>query len=238
MQRLKGSYLLWGVLLLAVLSGGILVQTYFYPAQPASAWPESQVCWVIDPGHGGEDGGAVSLSGEKESLINLEICRRLDLLLAFCGQQTRMLREEDISLHDSSAQTLREKKVSDLKNRAALASATPNGVLLSIHQNTFPQSQYHGAQVFFGAETGSEALAQAIQGSIIRSLDPENQRQAKPVADTIYLMNHVTCPAVLVECGFLSNPQEEENLRSDAYQKALACAITAACLEVPSPFQA
>ena len=92
--------------------------------------------------------------------------------------------------------------------------------------------------MFFGAETGSEALAQAIHGSIIRSLDPENPRQAKPVADTIYLMNHVTCPAVLVECGFLSNPQEEENLRSDAYQKALACAITAACLEVPSPFQA
>mgnify|MGYP002228340534 CR=1 FL=1 len=138
MQHLKGSYLLWGVLLLALLSGGILVQTYFYPAQPASAWPESQVCWVIDPGHGGEDGGAVSRSGEKESLINLEICRRLDLLLAFCGQQTRMLREEDISLHDSSAQTLREKKVSDLKNRVALANATPNGVLLSIHQIPFP----------------------------------------------------------------------------------------------------
>ena len=228
---MKGSYLLCGALLLAFLSGGILVQTYFYPAQPASAWPKSHVCWVIDPGHGGEDGGAVSLSGEKESLINLEICRRLDLLLAFCGQQTRMLREEDISLHDSAAQTLREKKVSDLKNRAALANATPNGVLLSIHQNTFPQSRYHGAQVFFGAEPGSEALAQAIQGGIIRGLDPENQRQAKPVADTIYLMNHVTCPAVLVECGFLSNPDEAKKLSQEEYQNQVAFTLYCGIVE-------
>ena len=225
----------WGSLLilaglLAVISGGMLLQTYLGPAAPAASWPEGERVWVVDPGHGGEDGGAVSITGVPESGINLAIAKRLDALLGFYGEHCYLMREEDISLHDPEAQTLREKKVSDLHNRAETVQELEGAILVSIHQNMFPQSRYHGSQVFYAPTQGSQALAEALQTALQTHLQPDNSRQAKPIGDNVYLMNHVDCPAVLVECGFLSNPEEEAQLRREDYQTKLATVAAGVCL--------
>lgn len=230
MKRMTWGSLLILAGLLAVLSGGMLLQTYLGPAAPAASCPEGERVWVVDPGHGGEDGGAVSVTGVPESQINLAIAKRLDALLGFYGENSYLMREEDISLHDPEAKTLREKKVSDLHNRAQLVGELEGAVLVSIHQNTFPQSKYHGTQVFFAPTQGSQALAETYQQAIHTSLQPDNSRQAKPIGDNVYLMNHVDCPAVLVECGFLSNPEEEAQLRQEDYQTKLAAVLAQVCL--------
>lgn len=186
---------------------------------------------VVDAGHGGEDGGAVSLTGVPESQINLAIVQKLDLLLGLCGQSPVVLRQEDVSLHDPSADTLREKKASDLKNRVAMVEGTENGVLLSIHQNMFTDAKYHGAQVFYAPTQGSQEFAVFTQEVLRQAVDQANERQAKPIPDTVYLMNHITRPAILVECGFLSNPEEEGKLRSEGYQLQLSAALAGAWLQ-------
>ena len=185
---------------------------------------------VIDAGHGGEDGGAVSLTGVPESQLNLAVALRVDALLGLYGEQVVMLREEDVSLHSPQAETLREKKSSDLRNRAAAVEAVEGAVLLSIHQNSYPDSRYRGAQVFYAPTQGSEALARYAQQLLRRTLDPDNDRECKPISKDIYLMNHVSCPAILVECGFLTNPEEEALLRSGTYQTKVASALAGACL--------
>ena len=185
---------------------------------------------ILDAGHGGEDGGAVSVTGVPESQINLEIVRKLRDMLAFYGTDPVLLREEDISLHDESAATLREKKRSDLKNRVAAIEAQKGAVLISIHQNTYPSGQYKGAQVFYAPTKGSQNMAEHVQSAIRGQLQPENERAAKQIPDSVYLMNHITCPAILVECGFLTNPQEEALLRDEDYQRQLAAVLTGAWL--------
>jgi len=142
-----------------------------------------------------------------------------------------LLREEDISLHQSDAATLREKKVSDLKNRVSLVSKSPGATLVSIHQNSYPEPQYRGAQVFYAPTAGSELLAGAIQDALSVHLQPENARQEKLVADSVYLMNHVENRAVLIECGFLTNPEEERLLVQDEYQKKLAIILGSVLLK-------
>lgn len=179
---------------------------------------------VIDAGHGGEDGGAVSVSGVRESGLNLEIALRLNDMLRLLGQRTVMVRTQDISVHSPDAVSVSEKKVSDIRNRVALVNETPCALLVSIHQNQFPESKYRGAQVFYAATEGSEALAAALQDDLRTQVDPKNHRQCKAAQD-IYLLSHIECTAVLVECGFLSNPQEEQLLRNGDYQKKLAAAI-------------
>ena len=170
-----------------------------------------------------------------ESVINLAVVQKLDQLLGFYGVAPVLLRDSDVSLHDPSASTLREKKVSDLHNRVAAIEATENATLISIHQNTFPDPAYHGAQVFFRPGEDSRALALLVQDSL-RALDPANKRIPAKIPDTVYLMKHITCPAVLVECGFLSNAGEEERLRSGGYQTKLALCVAGAWLrsgEIP-----
>ena len=186
---------------------------------------------VIDAGHGGEDGGAVSSAGTVESGLNLAIALRLDAVLALYGVDTALLRTGDVSLHDPDAQTLREKKASDLRNRAERVESIPNALLVSIHQNTYAgSSRYHGAQVFYADAERSQALAQHAQTVLRQALDPENTRQAAKLPGTVYLMDHVTCPAILVECGFLSNPEEDALLRTAGYQIKLAAALASALL--------
>ena len=201
------------------------------PATPVLAQvrlPERQL--VLDAGHGGEDGGAVSLTGVSESNINLAVVLRLDQLLGFYGVPSILLRDRDISIYDSGCETLRQKKVSDLHNRVAAIENTENAVLISIHQNIFSNSAYHGAQAFFRAGEESKALAELIQSALREGVDPENKRTPTKIPDSVYLMKHITCPAVLVECGFLSNPAEEKKLRSADYQTQLALCIVSAWL--------
>ena len=182
--------------------------------------------YILDAGHGGEDGGAVSESGIPESHINLEITRKIDVLLGFLGSPTIMTRTEDISIHDANAKTLREKKVSDLKNRVEIMNQYPQATLVSIHQNTYPEKRYRGTQVFFAPTANSKELACLLQQTIVSTLQPENTRQEKQIPDTVYLMNHIKNQAILIECGFLTNPEEEQLLRSSEYQKKLAITLS------------
>lgn len=185
---------------------------------------------VLDAGHGGEDGGAVSITGAPESQINLAIVLKLRDVLGLYGVDPILLREEDISLHDDNANTLREKKRSDLKNRVTAVENVEGGTLLSIHQNTYPGSQYHGTHVFYAPTEGSQSLAEHFQNSIKTALQPDNERAVKQIPDIVYIMNHITCPAILIECGFLTNPEEEALLRDENYQRKLSAVIAAAWL--------
>ena len=178
---------------------------------------------VIDPGHGGIDGGATSCSGQLESQYNLEIALKLDDLLHLLGYQTKTIRRTDISVY-TSGETIAAKKVSDLRQRVRLVNETKNAILLSIHQNTFSDGKYHGAQVFYGPKGESRELAALLQEAFRETLNPDSQRQSKK-AEGIYLMQHINCTGVLVECGFLSNPVEEAKLRSAEYQRKICCIL-------------
>ncbi len=191
---------------------------------------------VVDPGHGGEDGGAVSPNGVRESTINLEISLRTRDLLCFLGLPVTMTRETDVSIYSPEAKTVSEKKVSDLKNRVRIVDETRGAVLVSIHQNMFSESKYRGAQVFYADTAGSKALAERMQAVFCGDLDPRNHRQIKP-SESVYLLKRIRCPAILVECGFLSNPEEERLLQTEGYQKQMASAICAAITQYLSSLQ-
>ena len=215
----------WGLLTFALGRLDGLIVPAIRPVSVTRAAP-----LILDAGHGGEDGGAVSVTGVPESRVNLEIVQKLRDTLALYGVDPMVLREEDVSLHDPEASTLREKKRSDLKNRVRAVEAVEGGTLLSIHQNSYPGSQYRGAQVFYAPTGGSRELAELLQTALREELQPDNDRQAKPIPESVYLMNHVSCPAVLVECGFLTNPEEEALLRDGGYQRQLAAVLAGAWL--------
>lgn len=180
---------------------------------------------IIDPGHGGVDGGATSCTGVLESQINLEISLKLRDMLQLLGHKTQMIRTTDISVY-TQGETIAAKKVSDLRERVRLVNETEDAVLISIHQNTFSDSQYSGAQVFYPKTEGSQKMAETLQNALIKTINSTSNRKAKK-AQGVYLMEHIEKTGILVECGFLSNPQEEAKLRDPDYQKKL-CAVIAA----------
>lgn len=180
---------------------------------------------IIDAGHGGEDGGATSCTGKLESVYNLEISRKLNDLMHLLGLHTKMVRTSDTSVY-TQGNSIAEKKVSDLNYRVKLVNETENAILVSIHQNTFPDGQYRGAQVFYAPKGEGKDLAEQLQTALVQTLNPGSNRRSKR-ADGIYLMEHIQKTGVLVECGFLSNAEEEANLRSEDYQKKLVCVIAA-----------
>lgn len=184
-------------------------------------------CVVIDPGHGGVDGGATSCTGVLESNINLQISLRLNDLLKLMGIRTLMIRSDDRSVY-TQGNTIAQKKVSDLKQRVKLVNEEHTALLLSIHQNHFTDSRYYGPQVFYGREEGSLELARTMQASLTSNLCPNNNRQAK-TAKEVYLLQKADCVALLIECGFISNPEEEQKLLDPAYQKELCSVIAAVC---------
>lgn len=223
------------ILAAALLAGALFL--YAFPllrtpeaAEAAAFLPETPVTVILDAGHGGEDGGASTADGVLESGINLEIALRLRDLLAFAGVDTQMIRDTDTAVYSGDCRTISQKKVSDLKNRAAMVNAVENGLLVSIHQNYFEQTKYCGAQVFFAKTDGSKALAERIQQSLRENVDAANHRQCKP-SQSVYLMEHIECTGVLIECGFLSNYEEAKRLQTDAYQKKLSAAICGAITE-------
>lgn len=181
-------------------------------------------CIIIDAGHGGIDGGATSCTGVLESQYNLQIALKLEDLLHLMGFETKMIRRTDISVH-TKGETIAQKKVSDLKERLRIANETPNGLYLSIHQNYFPDSRYSGAQVFYPNTKGSQELAIQLQSALCTVMNPSNLRQSKK-SSGVYLMERIQCPGLLIECGFLSNPQEASQLQKPSYQQKL-CAVIA-----------
>lgn len=224
---LMGLFFCFVAALAAVLWHGSAAYTSVFGAAAIGKGPTV----VVDAGHGGEDGGAVAADGTVESGLNLAIALRVRDLLAFAGVNTVMTRTEDAAIYDDSASTLREKKVSDLKNRAELVNATENAVLLSIHQNSLPSSPVtHGAQAFFNGAEGAAPLATSVQEALNQAVNTEKAKNPAAIGSSVYLMKNITAPGVLVECGFLTNEREAAQLKSEAYQLRLAAAITAGLL--------
>lgn len=181
--------------------------------------------FIIDAGHGGEDGGATSCTGRLESEYNLDIALRLDDLMQLLGYRTVMIRKTDTAIY-RKGETIAQKKVDDLKERVRISNASPGNILISIHQNFFSQGQYSGAQVFYADNEDSKQLAGLLQQNLVSTLNPGSKRKIKP-GKGIYLLEKRSGCGVLVECGFLSNPQEEALLRQAEYQKKLVCVIAA-----------
>ncbi len=189
---------------------------------------------IIDPGHGGEDGGAVASDGSKESELNLAIALKAEALCRFLGIESVMTRNSETLDYPESADTIRAKKQADQKARISLINSAPNGILLSIHQNLYPSASPSGSQVLYSKNENSIALAEIMQNKLTTHLDPDNRRGIAQIADSIYLMKYAKCPAVLVECGFISNPEELAMLKNDVYQQKLAAAMIASYIEFTS----
>lgn len=188
---------------------------------------------VIDPGHGGEDGGASNSSAVLEKDINLAISLQLQRLLEVSGFRVVMTRTSDISTADNTLGTIRERKVSDIHNRLKIIEAQgSNCVFISVHQNHFTESQYSGAQMFYSTKNGSsKEMAESIRNRVVTLLQPENKRENKPATSSIYLLWNTKVPAVLIECGFLSNQSEAAKLNNPEYQKKMAFAMYSGMLD-------
>ncbi len=192
-------------------------------------------CVVIDAGHGGEDGGASSAAGLVEKDVNLAVALALRDLLEAAGIPCVMTRTEDKLLYDRGVDYHGRKKVLDLAARRTIADATEGCLLVSIHMNAYPSERECGMQVWYGtADERSREIAADIQTAAL-SLMPDNRRKIKAAGSNIYLLDKATCPAVLVECGFLSNPAEAERLADEDYRYALATVIMGGILPYVSP---
>lgn len=221
------------VLLLLICFSYFLYSFHFsLSVSSDSAETEQDFTVLIDAGHGGVDGGAVASDGTEEKHINLQIALLLQQQLGAMGIRTAMTRTTDDSIHDSSAQTIREKKVSDIHNRMQLMEETDNCIFVSIHQNKFSDTSLNGTQVFYSPNTTASAqLAQTIQTSVRTLLQTDNTREIEKSGSSIYLLYYARKPAVLVECGFLSNTADLKKLKDTTYQKQLAFCIAAGILE-------
>lgn len=182
---------------------------------------------VIDAGHGGIDGGAVGADGSRESDINLAIALRLQAVSAFCGQSAVMTRTDD----SRGADALSYSEHEELVYRTQVVNATPNAVLLSIHQNCYPTAQPSGAQVLYSSNGKSEDFGRLMHDNLVNSLDPQNRRVAEPDKNRLYILSNVDCPAILVECGFVSNHSDITKLTDSRYQTALSTVLMASYLQ-------
>ena len=181
---------------------------------------------VLDAGHGGMDGGCSSADGKTEKGINLNILLSVRDMARLFGYNVEATRIKDISIHDKGVEGLRNQKISDMENRLALFNKYPDCVCVSIHQNTFTDPKYSGAQMFYSKDNAEgEKLAGVMQKQFVSLLQPDNTRETKPVGDELYLLNNTKNPAVMIECGFLSNPEEAQKLENEDYQRQVAFTV-------------
>lgn len=184
---------------------------------------KQEECIVVDVGHGGFDSGKIGVNGELEKDINLQIALKLKETLEAKGITVIMTREDDRGLYDEDANS---KKAQDLQRRCNLINDKKPLLTVSIHQNSYTSPEIKGAQVFYyTTSTESQKLAETIQKTLIEQVDPKNHREAK-ANDTYYMLKKTESAIVIVECGFLSNPEEAEKLSDDKYQQKMADAIT------------
>lgn len=204
------------ILLTLVLTIGI---PFFVSASVIDECSEKII--LIDPGHGGFDGGAKSKTGTVEASINLEISLKLKAELESKGYKVYLTRDEDKAL-DQTGKTIKEKKREDLKNRCKMKQETKCDIFISIHQNMFPQSKIYGAQVWHASNDNSMKLANLVQDEMKASINDGNKRVAKAAGEAyLILRDKYEGASILVECGFLSNPGEEAKLKTDEHQKCI-----------------
>lgn len=187
---------------------------------------------IIDAGHGGEDGGAVGVNGILEKDLNLEISFTLCDMLRANSVPVLMTRSEDILLYDRSQDYRGRKKVLDLQKRLSISNDNPGALFISVHMNTFPVGKYSGLQVYYSKNNGQSAvLAKTIQSTVRSLLQPDNNREIKPAGSGIYLLHNNKNPAVLIECGFISNEAECGLLSTPEYRRKLALVMFNAIME-------
>lgn len=192
---------------------------------PAAAGANGNMVIVLDAGHGGLDSGCVGVGGELEKDINLAIVKNLKQLLEFSGFDVVLTRSEDVSIHDENIAGVRNQKVSDMENRKKIVEKYPDSIFFSIHQNQFTQAQYFGAQMFYSTRNKTNfKLAQYMQTSF-QELQPANNREIKLIDNALFLFKETVQPALLIECGFLSNADDAKNLGNAEYQKKVAFTI-------------
>ena len=187
--------------------------------------PVSDKTIVIDAGHGSPDEGAESINGNTEASINLAIAKKVQGLLEQSGCNVILTRSDEKGIYDVNSKTIREKKVSDIKNRVKIGNESSADAFISIHLNKIPQSQYYGWQTFFKqGDKRTEELAKCIQKELNSSIQKDNKREPLEITGK-YIIEHVEIPITIVECGFLSNPEEEQLLLKEEYQNKLAWGI-------------
>lgn len=186
---------------------------------------------IIDAGHGGEDGGTIGVNGCLEKDLNLIMAKKLKTLLTSMGVKCVLTRSEDMLLYDRNADFEGQKKRLDMQARLDIVNSYDNAVFISIHQNAFPIEKYSGAQIYYSQNNeASRSLALSIEQSIRSTLQPDNNRASKPSDGKIYLLDKLSCPSVLIECGFLSNAEECALLCTEEYQNHI-CAVIASSVE-------
>ena len=187
---------------------------------------------ILDPGHGGIDGGA-SVNGLTEKDLNLSLSLVLRDMLRVCGAEVIMTREDDLLLDDGNPGKV---KMRDLRARLAFSEQYPDALFVSIHMNKFPSERVSGLQVYYSPNNEKSAvLAETIRERVVSELCPENKRASKAADSSIFILDNIAVPAVLVECGFLSCPSEAKLLADESYQKDLSAAICTAILGFCNP---
>lgn len=190
--------------------------------------------FVIDPGHGGEDGGTFAPDGTAEKVLNLQVASTVSLLLELNGNSVRMTRTDDTLLYDhyNDLENYKgKKKIYDLKNRVRITEECDDPVYIGIHMNSFPSSRYKGLQVYYSKNNrGSEELARAVQSNTAKYIQSFNKRAVKMSDGSIFILDNLDCPAVLIECGFLSNEDELALLKNGEYRRDMSCVIFASTL--------
>lgn len=221
------SRLMYRIMLLLIFAASFL-----YASQEAidtASIPIKNMVVIIDPGHGGIDSGATSINGVEEKHINLDIAMKLRRLIEQAGGVALMIREDGKGLYTEGSKSGRKRE--DLKTRQQLIKESDADIVISIHLNSFPQSQYYGAQTFYkNGDERSKKLSECIQSEMLVIMDRGNNRAIKPRSDT-YLFKGNNIPGALVECGFLSNPEEEKLLQQGHYQEKLAWCIFSGIIE-------
>lgn len=217
----------------SIITCCVFLAVFFYSARrlqhyeiiPVMSLPVTNKVIILDAGHGTPDEGAESSSGTTEASLNLEITLKIQKLLESSGATVVLTRSDDNSIYEIDAKTIAQKKVSDIKNRVKIGNSSSADVFVSIHLNKISDSNYSGWQTFYqkGSEN-SEKLANSIQASLNTTISKENMR-VPHILTSVYIMKHVEIPITIVECGFLSNPEEEKKLQTDEYQEMLAWGI-------------
>ncbi len=233
MTRKIGECLpLYFILSLLIIVCVMLIRSIFIPFCPPLEELETTVHerrrMVLDPGHGGKDGGAVSVTGSHEKQLNLDISLSMREVLHLLGYEVILTRESDVELTHPSGGT---RKMQDLKGRLEIAKANSDAVFVSVHMNKFAISKYSGLQVYYSPNSNNSfALAKSVQNTVASNLQPENDRKIKKADSSIFLLHKIESPAVLVECGFLSNRNEAVLLDTAEYQEKLSSVISVAII--------
>ena len=211
------------VILIFCLISGCL---FFTSSKTEQVFETNLKTIIIDAGHGLPDGGAVAIDGTVESDINLQIALLLSEKFKNAGIKTILVRTDQNGIY-TEGNTIHAKKVSDIRNRVKIANENPEALVLSIHMNTFPDSNVNGAQVFYkGLNNNSKKIADDIQHIINDEFQSENHKKAKPIPSNVYLFRNIKNDSILVECGFLTNEKDLSKLKSYEFQDKFTTILT------------